>query len=120
MTSKGRFKAAPVGAATADPSALSIVHRCSGSHLVLSATGMLTSDSIAALEALIDQIGCAESSHVTLDLSRLIGIDETGVNVVLGLVHYVRALGRRIEVSGAHGQVAAALADTPLFEPPVG
>jgi ABC-type transporter Mla MlaB component len=87
---------------------------------VLSATGMLTRDSIAALEAQIDHIGCAEPSAVILDLTDVVRIDATGLNVVLGLVHYVEALGRKVAIAGARGQVAAALADARLVRPSLG
>jgi anti-anti-sigma factor len=99
---------------------LTVGLRCSDSQLVLSVTGMLARHSVAALEAQIDQIGCAEPSAVVLDLTYVAGIDATGVNVVLGLVHYVRALGRRVTIIGARGQVAQALADADLVETPVG
>jgi anti-anti-sigma factor len=99
---------------------LSVVLHCSESQLVLAATGMLTRDSIAALEAQIDHIGCAEPSAVILDLTDVVRIDATGLNVVLGLVHYVEALGRKVAIAGARGQVAAALADARLVRPSLG
>jgi hypothetical protein len=71
--------------------------------------GELVDTSIAALEAQIDQIGCSTNTEVVLDVAGLTRIDAVGSRVVAGLDVYVRALGARLRVTGAHGQVAEAL-----------
>jgi anti-anti-sigma factor len=84
------------------------------SSCVLTLCGELTGSSIPALEAQIDQIGCAACEHVALDLSGLVAIDSVGVHVLVGLDAYVHGLGARLTMSGARGAVAEALALTSL------
>lgn len=95
--------------AVRDVSVLTVSFNNIGPQLVLSTHGALIGSSIAALEAQIDQIGCAESSDVVLDLTGLVEIDAPGLRVVIGMAQYVRALGRNIEITGATGMVARAI-----------
>jgi anti-anti-sigma factor len=85
---------------------------------VLTLTGELNGTSIAALEVQIDQIGCSQCSRVVLDVSALRGLDSVGTRVLVGLDHYVSALGARLAITGARGQVAEALANSPLIHGP--
>jgi hypothetical protein len=49
-----------------------------------------------------------------LDVTGLTTLDPVGTRVLEGLGHYVRALGARLTVTGASGQVAEALRPTRL------
>ena len=84
------------------------------SSCVLTLCGELTGSSIPALEAQIDQIGCAACEYVVLDVSSLTAIDSVGMHVLVGLDAYVHGLGARLTVAGARGQVAEALATASL------
>jgi anti-anti-sigma factor len=87
---------------------------------VLTFSGELNRTSIAALEVQIDQIGCSECSDVVLDVFALRKLDSVGTRVLIGLDHYVRALGAALAITGATGQVAEALASTQLSQPMYG
>ena len=63
----------------------------------------------------IDQIGCSQCSGVVLDVSALRRLDPVGTRVLVGLDHYVSALGARLSITGARGQVAEELATSPLI-----
>lgn len=80
----------------------------------LTLRGVLGASSIAALTAKVDALGCAPCDHVVLDVSELLGIDAVGISVLTGLHHYVRGRGGRLDLFGAHGPVAAALAEAAL------
>ena len=88
-----------------------------GSVCLLTVSGELNGTSIAALEAQIDQIGCSECHDIVLDVAGLLTVDSVGMRVLIGLDHYVRALGARLTVTGASGSVAEALAPTRLGRP---
>lgn len=85
---------------------------------MLTLTGELNGSSIAALEVQIDQIGCSQCSRVVLDVSALRKLDSVGTRVLVGLDHYVRALGARMAITGAAGQVAEALTTSALIRVP--
>lgn len=98
-----------------DLSTIPTVESCSTASLcVLTITGELNRTSIAALEMQIDQIGCSECDDVVLDVAGLRRLDPIGASVLIGMGHYVRALGGRLTVTGASGQVAETLATTRL------
>jgi anti-anti-sigma factor len=91
------------------------VEFCSTASLsVLTITGELNRTSIAALEMQIDQIGCSECDDVVLDVAGLRRLDPIGTSVLIGMGHYVRALGGRLTVTGASGQVGETLATARL------
>ncbi|MDQ1359819.1 MAG: hypothetical protein QOJ44_196 [Acidimicrobiaceae bacterium] len=94
---------------------LTVEFASTASLCVLTLSGELIGSSIAALEVQIDQIGCSECSRVVLDLFALRNVDSVGTRVLAGLDNYVRALGARLAITGATGQVAEALACAPLM-----
>ena len=110
--------------ATNDDSVFVVSSHSTDFEFVLSARGHLIAGSISALEAQIDQIGCGESRKVILDLTELEEIDRTGLRVLAGMVHYVQASGRKMDIIGASGRVARAIegADLPQLNvaPPNG
>lgn len=71
--------------------------------------GVLCATSIAALEAQIDQLGCIPCDDVVVDVRGLRGLDPVGVNVLLGLDHYVAGRGGSLWITGAVGQIATTL-----------
>jgi anti-anti-sigma regulatory factor len=71
--------------------------------------GALCHTSIAALEALVDQLGCLPCNRVVLELRHLTALDTVGANVILGLYYYVVGRGGELRVSGATGPIAATL-----------
>jgi anti-anti-sigma factor len=75
----------------------------------------LNSASLAAFEAQIDQIAGAEFANVLLDVTALSKFDAVGTRVLIGLDHYVEALGARLTITGVSRQVADALAHTHLI-----
>jgi anti-anti-sigma regulatory factor len=83
--------------------------------LVLSVRGKLAGTAITALEAQIDQIGCSDAKDVQLDLTELCGVDTRGLQVLRGMAEYVRARGGHLDITGASGPVARALAAIPEF-----
>lgn len=84
----------------------------------LTLQGTLGSTSVAALQAQFDQLGCISCERVVIDAGRLQALDAVGLNVLLGLHHYVRGRGGRLEVIGASLQVMAVLAGTALDRRP--
>ncbi|HEX4218721.1 MAG TPA: STAS domain-containing protein [Acidimicrobiales bacterium] len=96
---------------------LTVEFTSTASLCVLTLAGELNGTSIAALEVQIDQIGCSHCSGVVLDVSALRKLDSVGTRVLVGLDHYVQALGARLAVTGATGQVAEALATTRVLCP---
>lgn len=85
-----------------------------GSLCVLTMSGELNGTSMPALEVRIDQIGCSGCEDVVLDVTGLRALDRVARRVLVGLDHYVRALGAPLTVTGASGQVTEALATTRL------
>jgi anti-anti-sigma factor len=75
--------------------------------LILS--GSLSGTSIAALEAQVDQLGCAPFDAVVIDVRRLTALDAVGARVLFGLYHYVEAKGGQLRIVGATKQVASTL-----------
>ena len=71
--------------------------------------GALCNTFIAALEAVVDQLGCLPCKSVTLELGHLTTLDAVGANVILGLYHYIVGRGGELRVSGATGPIAATL-----------
>ena len=84
------------------------------SSCVLTLCGELNGTSIPALEAQIDQIGRSDCEDVVLDVTALIAIDSVGIRVLIGLDHYVRALGARLTIAGARGKIGEVLAGSCL------
>jgi anti-anti-sigma factor len=80
----------------------------------LTLRGELTGASIAALETQVDQIGCSYCKEVFLDVTGLKRLDSIGLRVLIGIDHYVEALGGQLTILGASGEVAEALAPTGL------
>lgn len=95
---------------------LSVELKFTGSTCALLTEGELTGTSVVALEVQIDQLCCTAFDSVVLDLGHLRAIDRVGCNVLSGLYHYVVARGATLRVLGARGQVARALAVTPLVD----
>lgn len=93
---------------------LSVGFHTVGQRCVLVLRGQLVSSSIAALEAQIDQLGCAPFEQVVLDVSNVTTIDATGKAVLVGLNHYVEARGGRMTIVGAGYNTAKVFANTPL------
>ncbi len=108
----------PLTLVDTDGAVLTVEFASTASLCVLTLTGELNGTSIAALEVQIDQIGCSQCSGVVLDVSALRTLDPVGTRVLVGLDHYVTALGARLAITGAWGQVAEALADSPLIPGP--
>ena len=96
-----------------EPSILSVSFDEHGSVCMLTLSGQLTRTSVAALDAQVDQIGCADCKHLILDLADLTGLDEVGSRVLEGLDVYVRTLGAQLSITGASGVVAEMLARMP-------
>jgi anti-anti-sigma factor len=103
-----------IGDRQTDLPVLTVEFSCTGSLCVLTMSGELNGTSIAALEVSIDQIGRSACEHVVLDVTGLTRLDSVGIRVLIGLDQYVRALGARLTVTGAGGQVAEAFALTRL------
>jgi anti-anti-sigma factor len=80
----------------------------------LTLRGDLTGASIAALETQVDQIGCSDCKEVLLDVTGLKRLDSIGLRVLIGIDQYVEALGGRLRILGASGEVAEALSPTSL------
>lgn len=95
-------------------SLLSVAFSVTRSQCVLTAAGDLTGSSAPALEAQIDQIVSAPDLDVVFDVTDLRRLDPSGVRILVEIDRHVRNLGRRLAVRGAGGDVAAALAGTPL------
>jgi anti-anti-sigma factor len=108
----------PVTLLDTNGAVLTVEFASTASLCVLTLTGELNGTSIAALEVQIDQIGCSQCSGVVLDVSALRRLDPVGTRVLVGLDHYVSALGARLSITGATGQVAEALATSPLVSGP--
>ena len=89
-----------------------------GAVCVLAMHGSLGVATVATLEATFDRLWRTPCRRVVLDLSALTGVDDTGLRVLTGLHHYLRARGGRLSVVGANPRVAAALASTPILQPP--
>jgi anti-anti-sigma factor len=79
---------------------------------LLTLRGELTGASIAALETQVDQIGCSECKEVLLDVTELKRLDSIGLQVLTGIDQYVEALGGRLTILGASGDVTEALSPT--------
>jgi len=109
----GRGTAA-VGAA-AGPE-LSVALDAGGPRCLLELSGSLCGTSVAALAVQVDQLACTSCEHVVVDLSGLVRIDEVGVNMLVGLWHYVRGRGGRLEVVGARGSLVHTLAEGGLVD----
>lgn len=75
----------------------------------LDMAGVLDALSVGALDVVIDQLACASFDRVVIDATGLRVIDDVGVNILVGLHHYVRAHGATMAVIGARAPVAAAL-----------
>lgn len=104
--------------ADADLPSLMIEVRDRGTACELRLAGALRAGSVVALEALVEQIGCATWDEVALDLTELTSLDDVGNSVLAGLHHYMQGRGGRLTISGAHGDVRARLARAPyLLEP---
>jgi anti-anti-sigma factor len=88
-----------------------------GAVCVLAMRGSLGVATVAALEATFDRLWRTPCRRVVLDVNALTGVDDTGVRVLTGLHHYLRARGGRLSVVGANPWVAAALSSTPLLQP---
>jgi anti-anti-sigma factor len=86
-----------------------------GPTCTLTLSGSLSGTSIAALEAQVDQLGSTPCRDVIIDVRLLSAIDQVGVNVLVGLNHYVEARGGQMTVVGASGEVAAALRNCELI-----
>jgi ABC-type transporter Mla MlaB component len=84
--------------------------------LVLSVRGTLAGTAITALGAQIDQIGCSDAKDVQLDLTELCGVDARGLQVLIDMAEYVRARGGHLDITGASGPVALALASIPELD----
>lgn len=110
------FPGASIDTPGTERAILTVALCCLECQEVISVSGALNRDSLVALEVQINQIGGAGPLDVVLELSGLLRIDDTGVAAVSGLVDYVHARERRIEISGATGQVAAALLGAHLIE----
>jgi anti-anti-sigma regulatory factor len=90
-----------------DELALSVELHDRGADCVLRLRGALTGESIMALEAQIDQIGCASWDRVVLDVSGLTRLDDVGNRVLAGLHHYMHGRGGTLVVSGAREAILA-------------
>jgi anti-anti-sigma factor len=105
---------AAIGDRPTDLPVLTVAFFSTGRLCVLTMSGELNGSSIPALDASIDQIGGSRCERIVLDVSRLTRLDSAGTRALVSLDHYVRALGARLTVAGASGQVAQALAFTRL------
>jgi len=92
------------------PPVLAVELQLIGATTIVRLHGCLSNSSLSALQAQIDQLACIPPCNVEFELSGLRQLDATGVSLLAGLHHYVRALGGTMTVTGAHGDVAAALA----------
>ena len=105
---------AAIGDRPTDLPVLTVEFFSTGRLCVLTMSGELNGSSIPALDASIDQIGGSRCERIVLDVSRLTRLDSAGTHALVSLDHYVRALGARLTVAGASGQVSQALAFTRL------
>jgi anti-anti-sigma factor len=119
MLAPDRAPAAAAGAeeSSAPPPTLEVGLRCSGKIGILKASGELIASSIAALHAQIDQLSCSRCTELIVDLHDLAGIDSVGVNVLVGLHHYLEGRGGRMATVGASDSVASQFSSTPLARP---
>lgn len=94
---------------------LKVELQSAGATCTLKLVGALSGTSIAALEAQLDQVSSSPWKDVIIDVRELKTIDATGANMLIGLNHYVDARGGRLTVTGARGEVAAALRECELI-----
>lgn len=72
-------------------------------------SGELRVESLAVLEANVDLLGSSTCDRVVVDVSAVTDIDAVGLNVLVGLHHYMLARGGTLGVSGASPAVASML-----------
>jgi len=89
------------------PRGLSVGLRGHGRTCTLALHGALCEESITALAAQIDQLGCIPFDIVIIDARGIETVDEVGARVLVGLSHYVRGRGGRFVLMGATTTVAA-------------
>jgi anti-anti-sigma factor len=84
---------------------LRVEMRTSARSCTLLISGALCGNSIAALDAQVDQLGATPCEMVVVDLQHLSSIDDRGARVLAGLRHYVEARGGIYRIVGACSQV---------------
>jgi anti-anti-sigma factor len=90
-----------------------------GRTTVLRLCGELRDISIRALEDQIDRLACTAGDAVLLDLKDLTALDDVGVQVLVGLHHYMRGRRGSLRAVGADPQIIRVLAGTPFADRPV-
>ena len=94
---------------------LSVAFRHVSEVCILSVRGALTAETLAVFESQVDRLGRTTCQRVVIDAAGLTVMDDTGVAVLTGLHHYVRARGGRLSVTGAGDGVSRLLASSPLL-----